>query len=62
MDADVVYSIGIGIGIGGYSPRTWLALGEWMLMLMAGMPAATPPPPPPCSKARKRSWFSDNRK
>ena len=43
-----------------YSPRTWLALGEWMVMLMAGIPAATPPPPPPCSYARKRSWFSDN--
>ena len=43
-----------------YSPSTWLALGEWIVMLIAGIPAATPPPPPPCSYARKRSWFSEN--
>ena len=59
--------VGIGIGIGKrnwdwdwYSPSTWLALGEWIVMLIAGIPAATPPPPPPCSYARKRSWFSEN--
>ena len=52
----------IGLGLGLYSPRTWLALGEWMVMLIAGIPAATPPPPPPCSYARNRSWFSDDGK
>ena len=44
-----------------YSPSTWFAFGEWMVMLMAGIPAATPPPPPPppCSNARNNSWFSE---